>query len=103
MTELHNEGADFNEKDISNLGEYTKLVETVNEVKEALFGEIDRLIAESEVDAAKFYEKGVKSAGSRLRKNCQSIKKLIHGPTIRGEFNKIKDQAQALREDTANK
>lgn len=91
-----------NEKDLSHLGEYAKLIETVNEVKAALFDEIDQYVAEAEEDAEKFYEKGVKSAGARLRKKCQLIKKQIHGPTLRTEMNKIKDQAQALREDTKN-
>lgn len=91
---------DENVRDISNLGEYAKLVETVGEVKAALFAEIDELLADAEDDAVKFYEKDVKSAGARLRKRCQEIKKKIHGPTIRTEMNKIKDQAQALREDT---
>jgi len=40
------------------------------------FEELKKLIADIEHDANKFYEKGVKAAGTRLRKGLQDVKKL---------------------------
>ncbi len=40
------------------------------------FQQIKALIADLEADAEKFYEKGNKSAGTRIRKGMQDLKKL---------------------------
>ncbi len=48
-------------------------------------------------DVEKFYEKGVKSAGGRLRKNLQLIRKAIHHPTNRTKMASIQDAAKELR------
>jgi len=40
------------------------------------FEKIKALIAEAEADVEKFYEKGNKSAGTRIRKAMQDLKKL---------------------------
>jgi hypothetical protein len=40
------------------------------------FQQIKALIADLEADAEKFYEKGNKSAGTRIRKGMQELKKL---------------------------
>jgi hypothetical protein len=49
-------------------------------------------------DVEKYYEKGVKSAGSRLRKGLQSIRKAVHMPTVRGNMSRIQDAAKELRD-----
>jgi|TARA_R110000796_G_scaffold64918_1_gene150160 hypothetical protein len=41
-----------------------------------LYEELKSLIANLEEDASKFYEKGNKAAGTRVRKSCQDIKNL---------------------------
>ncbi len=41
-----------------------------------LYEELKNLVANLEEDASKFYEKGNKAAGTRLRKGCQDIKNL---------------------------
>jgi hypothetical protein len=41
-----------------------------------LYEELKNLVANLEEDASKFYEKGNKAAGTRVRKGCQDIKNL---------------------------
>ncbi len=41
-----------------------------------LYEELKNLVANLEEDAIKFYEKGNKAAGTRVRKGCQDIKNL---------------------------
>ena len=53
-------------------------------------------------DVEKFYDKGVKSAASRLRKGLQGIRKAIHMPTVRTHMSKIQDTAKELRESLLN-
>jgi len=51
--------------------------------------EIKNLVSEMEVDMNKFYEKGNKAAGTRARKQLQSLKKLAQ--EIRLEIQDIKN------------
>lgn len=53
-----------------------------------LFNEIKQLVEEAELDAIKFYERGNKAAGVRLRKAMQDIKGLAH--SLRLEVNEIR-------------
>ena len=41
-----------------------------------LYEELKNLVSSLEEDASKFYEKGNKAAGTRVRKSCQDIKNL---------------------------
>jgi hypothetical protein len=41
-----------------------------------LYEQLKNLVAELEEDFSKFYEKGNKTAGTRVRKGCQDIKNL---------------------------
>lgn len=41
-----------------------------------LFNELNSVVNEASADATKFYEKGNKAAGTRLRKAMQEIKRL---------------------------
>lgn len=76
----------------------------VENAKEQIFGNIDNIISEVELngDVDKFYEKGVKSAGGRIRKALQQIRKEIHNPTIRGHMEHVKNSAKELRENLSN-
>lgn len=58
-----------------------------------LFNEIKQLVEEAEKDAIKFYERGNKSAGIRLRKAMQEIKGLAHN--LRIEVNLIRIDREA--------
>jgi len=73
----------------------------VEETKQAIFGEIEAQIRQMEEsgDVSKFYEKGVRSAASRLRKSLQSVRKSIHMPTIRTRMSDLSNSVKALRED----
>jgi septation ring formation regulator EzrA len=77
--------------------QFEELRKTIFDVKENLFSEIDELIATCEEDADKFYEKGNKSAGTRIRKSAQLIRKQIHHPSIRKQMVKIEEAAKTLR------
>ena len=41
-----------------------------------LYEELKNLVSNLEEDVSKFYEKGNKAAGTRVRKGCQDIKNL---------------------------
>jgi hypothetical protein len=41
-----------------------------------LYEQLKKLVTELEDDFSKFYEKGNKTAGTRVRKGCQDIKNL---------------------------
>lgn len=53
-----------------------------------LFNQIKQLVEEAELDAIKFYERGNKAAGVRLRKTMQEIKGLAQD--LRLEVNEVR-------------
>ena len=83
---------------------FEQFKQTVDEAKKAIFGEIDSIIAELEESGSveKFYEKGTRSAGSKIRKQLQNIRKAIHNPTNAKSMATIKDGARDLRDSIAN-
>ena len=52
------------------------------------FEELKTLVSGLEDDVVKFYDKGNKTAGTRVRKGCQDIKNLCQ--TIRVEVSELK-------------
>ena len=58
-----------------------------------LFNEIKQIVDEAEKDAIKFYERGNKTAGIRLRKAMQEIKGLAQN--LRLEVNQIRLDREA--------
>lgn len=52
------------------------IVKNKNKENMEKFNELKVLIAGLEDDATKFYDKGNKAAGTRVRKTCQDIKNL---------------------------
>ncbi len=52
------------------------------------FEELKTLVTSLEDDVVKFYDKGNKTAGTRVRKGCQDIKNLCQ--TIRVEVSELK-------------
>jgi hypothetical protein len=87
------------------MNSFEKFKETIEEAKSSIFSQIDAEVAllEETGDVDKFYEKGVKSAGGRLRKGLQNIRKTIHNPTNAKTMATIKDGAKALREEISGK
>ena len=53
-----------------------------------IFEKIKALIADTEDDAVKFYEKGNKAAGTRVRKQMQELKKLAQDLRLNVQENK---------------
>jgi hypothetical protein len=53
------------------------------------FEELKSLVVDLEEDAEKFYDKGNKAAGTRLRKGCQNIKNVCQ--EIRIEVSELKN------------
>jgi hypothetical protein len=82
------------------MNNFEQFKSNVEEIKNSIFGEIDSLIEKMEQsgDVEKFYEKGVRSAASRLRKELQNVRKAIHMPTFRTQMTRIKDAAKNLRD-----
>jgi cytochrome c556 len=60
------------------------------------FQELQELVASFEKDFIKFYEKGNKSAGTRIRKSMNELKRKAQ--EIRKEIQEIKAQQQAQKE-----
>lgn len=87
------------------MNSFEQFKSTVEAAKASVFGDIDNHIAEMEAsgDVEKFYDKGVKSAGGRLRKGLQEIRKTIHNPTNSKSMATIKDGAKDLREEISGK
>ena len=81
------------------MNQFEELKKTIQEVKHELFSEMETLLETCQEDADKFFDKGNRSAGSRVRKNAQLVRKQIHHPTIRQQINKIEEAAKALREN----
>ncbi len=80
------------------MNNFEQLKQTIEEAKQSVFSEMQSILESCQEDVDKFYEKGNKSAGSRIRKSAQLVRKQIHHPTIRKQINKIEDAAKALRE-----
>lgn len=53
-----------------------------------IFEQIKALLADTEDDAIKFYEKGNKAAGTRVRKQMQELKKLAQDLRLNVQENK---------------
>jgi len=79
------------------MNKFEELRKTIDEVKQNVFGEMEKILDECQEDVEKFYDKGNKSAGSRVKKSAQSVRKQIHFPTLRQEINKIEEAAKNLR------
>jgi gas vesicle protein len=73
----------------------------------AIFDPLHALIASAEDDASKYYDKGVKSAGNRLKKKMQEIRKAIKHPVAKAHLTKVqnmaKDARQALTDEISAK
>ena len=80
------------------MNDFEKLVLEVDVVKTAIFHPIQTLLVDAAEDADKYYGKGVKSAGNRLKKKMQEIRKAIKHPAIKAEMTKIQEGAKNLRQ-----
>lgn len=62
-----------------------------------VFKTINDLIASAEDDAIKYYDKGTRSAGNRLKKKMQEIRKAIKMPAIRLAMVEVQNAAKDYR------
>jgi hypothetical protein len=80
------------------MNDFEKLKAEIASVQAAIFDPIISLVSAAEEDADKYYGKGVKSAGNRLKKKMQEIRKEIKHPAIKAEMTKLQEGAKNLRQ-----
>ena len=80
------------------MNDFEKLKEEILAAQSAIFAPIESLVSAAEDDADKYYGKGVKSAGNRLKKKMQEIRKAIKHPLVKAEMTKIQETAKNLRQ-----
>lgn len=80
------------------MNDFEKLKEEIAAVQATIFNPITDLLTAAEDDAVKYYEKGVKSAGNRLKKTMQEIRKTVKHPAVKAEMTKVQEAAKQLRQ-----
>lgn len=80
------------------MNDFEKLKEEIASAQAAIFSPIHEIIESAEEDAQKYYGKGVRSAGNRLKKRMQEIRKAIKHPAVKAEMTKIQEGAKNLRQ-----
>lgn len=80
------------------MNDFEKLKEEIALAQAAIFDPINSLILSAEEDAAKYYGKGVKSAGNKLKRKMQDIRKVIKHPVVKAEMTKVQEGAKTLRQ-----
>jgi len=80
------------------MNQFEKFKEEIAEIQAAIFNPINSLITEADDDAQKYYGKGVRSAGNRLKKKMQDIRKSIKHPEVKAKMTAIQNSAKNLRE-----
>ena len=80
------------------MNQFEKLKDQIAETQAAIFDPIHALLTSAEEDAQKYYGKGVRSAGNRLKKKMQEIRKVIKHPEVKAKMTAIQNSAKAARE-----
>jgi len=80
------------------MNQFEKLKEEVAAAQQAIFEPINSLISAANDDAQKYYTKGVRSAGNRLKKKMQEIRKAIKHPEVKAKMSTIQNSAKDLRQ-----
>jgi hypothetical protein len=80
------------------MNQFEKLKEEIAAAQAAIFEPIHSLINAAEDDAQKYYGKSVRSAGNRLKKKMQEIRKAIKHPAVKTQMTAIQNSAKNLRE-----
>lgn len=75
-----------------------KLQSQVDEAQASIFGPINELLESAREDAEKYYNKGVRSAGNRLKKKMQDVRKAIKHPAVKAKMTEIQNSAKDLRQ-----
>lgn len=88
------------------MNQFEELRNQVNQTKSDIFDPILALLESAEDDSSKYYEKGIQSAGNRLKKTMQDVRKAIHHPTVKSKMVELQTAARDLRQsiiDTSKK
>jgi hypothetical protein len=80
------------------MNDFEKLKKEINDAQAAIFNPLIDLINSAQDDADKYYDKGVKSAGNRLKRKMQDIRKVIKHPAIKAEMTKVQETAKTIRQ-----
>ena len=80
------------------MNQFEKLKAEIAAAQTNIFEPINALITAAEEDAQKYYVKGVRSAGNRLKKKMQEIRKSIKHPAIKSQMTAIQNSAKDLRQ-----
>jgi hypothetical protein len=80
------------------MNQFEKLKEQVSAAQKEIFEPILAIIESAEDDAQKFYGKNVRSAGNRLKKKMQEIRKTIKHPAVKTTLTGIQNSAKDLRQ-----
>jgi hypothetical protein len=80
------------------MNQFEELKAEIAAAQAAIFDPITELISSAEEDADKYYGKGVKSAGNRLKKKMQEIRKAIKHPAVKAQMTQIQTRAKDLRQ-----
>lgn len=79
------------------MNQFEKLKEEVAAAQAAIFDPLFEIISAADEDATKYYSKGVRSAGNRLKKKMQEIRKAIKHPVVKSRMSEIQNSAKDLR------
>lgn len=77
---------------------FEKLKFEVDSIQHEIFEPILKILNDAEDDANKYYNKGVRSAGNRLKKKMQEIRKSIKHPEVKSRMTAIQNSAKELRQ-----
>ena len=80
------------------MNQLEKLKAEIAKTQSEIFGPILSIVESAEDDAQKYYGKGVRSAGNRLKKKMQEIRKAIKHPDVKSKMTSIQNSAKGLRE-----
>ena len=80
------------------MNQFEQLKNEISAAQSAIFDPINEIIAQAEDDAQKFYGKGVRSAGNRLKKRMQEVRKAIKHPEVKAKMTAIQNSAKELRQ-----
>jgi uncharacterized protein (DUF2164 family) len=80
------------------MNQFEKLKTEVESIQQEIFAPVLSILNEAEDDANKYYNKGVRSAGNRLKKKMQEIRKSIKHPEVKSKMTTIQNLAKELRQ-----
>lgn len=80
------------------MNQFEQLKNEIAAAQSAIFDPINAIISQAEEDAQKFYGKGVRSAGNRLKKRMQEVRKAIKHPEVKSRMVAVQNSAKELRQ-----